>query len=99
MSDDDDDEVAEDMKNKASSIAACWTEFTEPLPVNALIKSVTISLIRKSELACPCRKPLVLSSTASYRSNAFTFVLSFPAVGAYGARGPSDESMLFISEK
>jgi hypothetical protein len=33
---------ANDIENKASSIDACWTVFTELLPDNALIKSVTI---------------------------------------------------------
>jgi hypothetical protein len=33
---------ADDIENTASSIVACWTVFTELLPGNALIKSVTI---------------------------------------------------------
>jgi hypothetical protein len=35
-------DVTVDTKNTASSIVACWTVFTELLPGNALIKSVTI---------------------------------------------------------
>jgi hypothetical protein len=33
---------ADDIENTASSIVAGWTVFTEVLPANALIKSVTI---------------------------------------------------------
>jgi hypothetical protein len=33
---------ADDTENTATSIVACWTVFTELLPGNALIKSVTI---------------------------------------------------------
>jgi hypothetical protein len=33
---------AADIENTASSIVACWTVFTELLPGNELIKSVTI---------------------------------------------------------
>jgi hypothetical protein len=33
---------ADNIENTASSIVACWTVFTEPLPGNVLIKSVTI---------------------------------------------------------
>jgi hypothetical protein len=33
---------ADDVVNTASSVVACWTVFTELLPGNALIKSVTI---------------------------------------------------------
>jgi hypothetical protein len=36
---------ADDIENIASSIVACWTVFTELLPVNALIKSVTLLLL------------------------------------------------------
>jgi hypothetical protein len=36
---------AEEVKNTTSSIVACWTVFTELLPGNSLIKSVTISYI------------------------------------------------------
>jgi hypothetical protein len=32
----------EDVENTASSTVVCWTVFTEPLPGNALIKSVTV---------------------------------------------------------
>jgi hypothetical protein len=35
-------DVTVDTENIASSIVACWTVFTELLPCNALIKSVTI---------------------------------------------------------
>jgi hypothetical protein len=35
-------DVTADMENTASSIVVCWTVFTELLPGNALIKSVTI---------------------------------------------------------
>jgi hypothetical protein len=34
--------VANDIETTASSIVACWTVFTVPLPGNTLIKSVTI---------------------------------------------------------
>jgi hypothetical protein len=33
---------ADDVENTDSSIVACWIMFTEPLPGNSLIKSVTI---------------------------------------------------------
>jgi hypothetical protein len=33
---------ADDIENTVSSIVACWNVFTELLPGNALIKSVTI---------------------------------------------------------
>jgi hypothetical protein len=33
---------ADDIENTASSVVACWAVFTELLPGNALIKSVTI---------------------------------------------------------
>jgi hypothetical protein len=35
-------DVTADMKNTASSIVTCWTMFTELLPRNVLIKSITI---------------------------------------------------------
>jgi hypothetical protein len=35
-------DVTADMENTASPIVACWTVFTELLPGNALIKSVTL---------------------------------------------------------
>jgi hypothetical protein len=35
-------DVTANTDNTASSIVACWTVFTELLPGNALIKSVTI---------------------------------------------------------
>jgi hypothetical protein len=35
-------DVTADTENTASSIVACWTLFTELLPGNTLIKSVTI---------------------------------------------------------
>jgi hypothetical protein len=37
-------DVIVDMENTASSIVACWTVFTELLPGNALIKSITVSI-------------------------------------------------------
>jgi hypothetical protein len=36
-------DVTADTENTASSIVSCWTVFTEILPDNALIKSITIS--------------------------------------------------------
>jgi hypothetical protein len=33
---------ADDIENRALSIVACWTAFTELVPGNALIKSVAI---------------------------------------------------------
>jgi hypothetical protein len=33
---------SDEIENTASSIVACWTVFTEPLPGNTLIKSVTL---------------------------------------------------------
>jgi hypothetical protein len=36
---------ADDIENIVSSIVACWTVFTELLPGNALIKSVTIFIV------------------------------------------------------
>jgi hypothetical protein len=35
----------DDIENTAPSIVACWTVFTELLPGNALIKSVTIHIL------------------------------------------------------
>jgi hypothetical protein len=35
-------DVTADTENTASSIVACWTVFTQLLPGNALMKSVTI---------------------------------------------------------
>jgi hypothetical protein len=35
-------DVSADTENTAPSIVACWTMFTQLLPGNALIKSVTI---------------------------------------------------------
>jgi hypothetical protein len=35
---------ADDKENTASSIVVCWTMFTELLPDNALIKSVTVCI-------------------------------------------------------
>jgi hypothetical protein len=40
-------DVTADVENTASSIAACWTVFTELLPGNALIKSITIYFSRE----------------------------------------------------
>jgi hypothetical protein len=37
---------ADDIENKASTILACWTVFTELLPGNSLIKFVTVCYIR-----------------------------------------------------
>jgi hypothetical protein len=37
-------DVTVDTEKTASSIAACWTVFTELLPGNALIKSVTLCI-------------------------------------------------------
>jgi hypothetical protein len=37
---------ADDIENTASFIVACWTVFTELLHDNALIKSVTMCLVR-----------------------------------------------------
>jgi hypothetical protein len=39
----------DDIENTASSLVACWTTFTELLPGNTLIKSVTISFIYSSQ--------------------------------------------------
>jgi hypothetical protein len=41
-----------DTENTASSIVVCWTVFTELLPGNALIKSVTISFIYHPNIRC-----------------------------------------------
>jgi hypothetical protein len=46
--------VTADMENTASSIVACWTVFTELLPGNALLKSVTI-LIAVSVVSLLCK--------------------------------------------
>jgi hypothetical protein len=44
-------DVIADTENRAFSIVACWTVFTELLPDNALIKSVTV----------PAFTPVILS--------------------------------------
>jgi hypothetical protein len=38
-------DVTADTENTSSSIVGCWAVFTEQLPGNALIKSVTILLL------------------------------------------------------
>jgi hypothetical protein len=38
-------DVTANTENTASSIVACWTVFTEPLPGNALIKSVNNNFV------------------------------------------------------
>jgi hypothetical protein len=40
---------AGDIENTASSIVACWTVFTQLLPGNALIKTVTVLLFMLEE--------------------------------------------------
>jgi hypothetical protein len=45
---------ADDIENIASSTVACWAVFTELMPGNALIKSVTISWSTSAgEFYCP----------------------------------------------
>jgi hypothetical protein len=43
-------DVTADKEYTTSSIVECWTVFTELLPGNALIKSVTLYFMRLSEL-------------------------------------------------
>jgi hypothetical protein len=43
-------DVTADTDNTASSIAACWNVFTELLPGNALMKSVTIYSARPKHI-------------------------------------------------
>jgi hypothetical protein len=43
---------ADDIENKPSSIAACWTVFTELLPGNAFIKSLTICYLTIQVVSC-----------------------------------------------
>jgi hypothetical protein len=43
---------ADDIENIASSVVACWTVFTELLPGNALIKSVTVLQLSSFILLC-----------------------------------------------
>jgi hypothetical protein len=78
-------DVTADTENTASSVVACWTVFTEPLPCNALIKSVPIYNYLQVLLTLflllldfPCGAAALLGTSCCYVL--WRFVLSFSTI-------------------
>jgi hypothetical protein len=79
-------DVTADTENTASSIVACWTVFTELLPGNELIKSVTICNITTLLLPFPVSNRATITErqcTGMFRNSLHTIINVYPIRGCY----------------
>jgi hypothetical protein len=67
---------ADNLENTASSIVACWIVFTELLPGNALIKSVTVQTYLHASTGIRNHDPRVCAGEDISRYNCMATVIS-----------------------